>query len=142
MTAPRSYLTDDQKSFFDKYGDDIFYGLLIFPLFGSVIVALASYFRHSGRTRRLRLLQRLLDLVRKAHAAPSLETLDQMQVDVDNLVVAVIHQGEHQEYAQTEQMSFSLALDQVRFAIAARRAALLDHAGTDTKTPRAIAAAI
>jgi hypothetical protein len=39
-------------------------------------------------------------------------------------------------------MSFSLALDQVRFAIAARRAALLDHAGTDTKTPRAIAAAI
>jgi len=137
-----AYLTDAQKSFFDKYGDDIFYGLLIFPLFGSVIVALASYFRHSGRTRRLRLLQRLLDLVRKAHAAPSLETLDQMQVDVDNLVVAVIHQGEHQEYAQTEQMSFSLALDQVRFAIAARRAALLDHAGTDTKTPRAIAAAI
>jgi len=87
-------------------------------------------------------LQRLLDLVRKAHAAPSLEALDQMQTDVDNLVVAVIHQGEHEEYDPNAQMSFSLALDQVRFAIAARRAALLDHAGTDTKTPRAIAAAI
>src|SRR5208282_1781400 len=93
-----AYLTDDQKSFFDKYGDDIFYGLLIFPLFGSAVAALASYFRHGGRTRRLRLLQRLLDLVRKAHAAPSLEALDQMQTDVDNLVVAVIHQGEHEEY--------------------------------------------
>ncbi len=55
-----AYLTDDQKSFFDRYGDDIFYGLLIFPLFGSAVAALASYFRRGGRTRRLRLLQRLI----------------------------------------------------------------------------------
>jgi len=136
-----AYLTDDQKSFFDKYGDAIFYGLLIFPLFGSAIAAVASYFRHGGRTRRLRLLQRLLDLVRKAHAAPSLEALDQMQIDVDNLVVAVIHQGEHEEYDQNEQMSFSLALDQVRFAIAARRAALLEQFGTDSKAGAKAAAA-
>ena len=128
-----AYLGDDQKSFFDKYGDDIFYGLLIFPIFGSAIAGLASYFRSSGRTRRLRLLQRLIDLVRKAHTAPSLEALDQMQVDVDNLVVAIIHQGEHEEYDQTEQMSFSLALDQVRFAIAARRAVLLDNTAADAK---------
>ena len=40
-----AYLTDDQKSFFDKYGDGIFYGLLIFPIFGSAIAAVASYFR-------------------------------------------------------------------------------------------------
>ena len=57
-----AYLNDDQKSFFDKYGDDIFYGLLIFPIFGSAIAGVASYFRSSGRPRRLRLLQRLLDL--------------------------------------------------------------------------------
>ncbi len=136
-----AYLNDDQKSFFDKYGDTIFYGLLIFPLFGSAVAAVASYFRHSGRTRRLRLLQRLLDLVRKAHAAPSLQALDQMQIDVDNLVVAVIHQGEHEEYDQNEQMSFSLALDQVRFAIAARRAVLLEQADTDGKAGAKAAAA-
>ncbi len=128
-----AYLGDDQKSFFDKYGDAIFYGLLVFPLFGSAIAGLASYFRSGGRTRRLRLLQRLIDLVRKAHTAPSLEALDQMQVDVENLVVAIIHQGEHEEYDQTERMSFSLALDQVRFAIAARRAALLDNTAADAK---------
>jgi TRAP-type uncharacterized transport system substrate-binding protein len=136
-----AYLTDDQKSFFDRYGDDIFYGLLIFPMFGSAVAAVASYFRHGGRTRRLRLLQRVLDLVRKAHAAPSLEALDQMQIDVDNLVVAVIHQGEHEEYDQTEQMSFSLAIDQVRFAIAARRAVLLEQVGTDSKAGAKAAAA-
>ncbi len=128
-----AYLGDDQKSFFDKYGDAIFYGLLIFPVFGSAIAGVAGYFRSTGRTRRLRLLQRLIDLVRKAHTAPSPQALDQMQVDVENLVVAIIHQGEHEEYDQNEQMSFSLALDQVRFAIAARRKALLDNTAADAK---------
>jgi NMT1-like family len=135
-----AYLNDDQKSFFDRYGDYIFYGLLIFPVFGSAIAGVASYFRRSGRTRRLRLLERLIELVRNAHAAPSLEALNQLQVDADNLVVAIIHQSEHDDYDESMQMSFSLALDQVRFAIAARRAALLDHLGTDAK-PGAKAAA-
>jgi TRAP-type uncharacterized transport system substrate-binding protein len=130
----REYLGDEQKTFFDRYGDEIFYSLLILPLFGSAIAAVASYFRHSSRTRRLRLLQRVIDLVRKAHAAPSLDALDQIQGDLDNLVIAIIHQGEHEEYDDTVQMSFSLALDQLRFAIAARRAMLLDHAGTGTDT--------
>jgi TRAP-type uncharacterized transport system substrate-binding protein len=128
-----AYLGDDQKSFFDKYGDDIFYGFLIFPIFGSAIAGLTSYFRRSSRTRRLRLLQRLLDTVRKAHAAPSLEALDQIQVDVDNLVVAIIHQTEHEDYDAAMQTSFSLALDQVRFAVAARRTTLLERGGAESK---------
>ena len=135
-----AYLTDDQKTFFDRYGDDIFYGLLIFPIFGSAIAGVASYFRNGGRTRRLRLLQRLLDLVQKARAAPSIEALDQIQVDFDHVVVAIIHQSEHEEYDQSVQMSFSLALDQVRFAIAGRRAILLEQSGADAK-PGAKAAA-
>ncbi|HML08219.1 MAG TPA: TAXI family TRAP transporter solute-binding subunit [Xanthobacteraceae bacterium] len=135
-----AYLGDDQKSFFDKYGDDIFYGLLIFPVFGSAIAGAASYFRNNGRTRRLRLLQHLLDLTRKAHAASSLQALDQLEVDVDKLLVAIIHQSEREEYDQAVQMSFSFALDQVRFAIAGRRAVLLDHLGAEAKSGTKIAA--
>ncbi|MBO0716332.1 MAG: ABC transporter substrate-binding protein, partial [Rhizobiales bacterium] len=60
-----AYLNDSQQSFFDRYGDDIFYGMLIFPVFGSALAGLASYLRRDTRTRRLRLLQRVLDLVRK-----------------------------------------------------------------------------
>jgi hypothetical protein len=136
-----AYLTDDQKTFFDRYGDDIFYGLLIFPIIGSAIAGVASYFRNGGRTRRLRMLQRLLDLVQKARAAPSIEALDQIQVDFDHVVVAIIHQSEHEEYDQSVQMSFSLALDQVRFAIAGRRAMLLEQAGADAKPGTKAAAA-
>ncbi len=122
-----AYLSDSQQSFFDKYGDDIFYGMLIFPVFGSAIAGLASYLRSSGRTRRLRLLQRVLDLVRKAHAASTIEAIDQLQIEADNLVIAIIHQGEHEEFDETVRMSFAFALDQLRFAIAGRRAAIVDH---------------
>ena len=136
-----AYLNDDQKSFFERYGDYIFYGLLIFPIFGSAIAGVAGYFHRSGRTRRPRLLQRLIELVRKAHAAPSLEALDRLQLDADNLLVAIIHQSEHDDYDEAMQMSFSLALDQVRFAIAARRAALLNEGGGEAKATAKAAAA-
>ena len=127
-----AYLSDSQQSFFDKYGDDIFYGMLIFPVFGSAIAGVATYLTSGGRTRRLRLLQRVLDLVRKAHAAQTLEAIDQLQIDADNLVVAIIHQGEHEEFDETVRMSFAFALDQLRFTIAARRAAIIDRAGAGT----------
>jgi TRAP-type uncharacterized transport system substrate-binding protein len=122
------YLNDDQKTFFDKYGDDIFYGMLIFPVFGSAIAGLASYLRADSRTRRLRLLQKVLDLVRKVHAAQTLEAIEHLQVEADNLVIAIIHLSEHEEFDESVRMSFSFALDQLRFAIAARRTAILDHA--------------
>ena len=102
--------------------------MLIFPVFGSAIAGLASYLRRDKRTQRLRLLQRVLDLVRKAHVAQSLATLEQLQVEADNLVIAIVHLGEHEEFDETVRMSFAFALDQLRFAIAARRTAILDRA--------------
>src|SRR6516225_127751 len=134
-----TYLNDSQQSFFDKYGDEIFYGMLIFPVFGSALAGMASYLRRDTRMRRLRLLQRVLDLVRKAHGTQNLEALEQLQVEADDLVIAIVHQGEREEFDETVRMSFAFALDQLRFAIAARRTAILDHSGTapDATAPAA-----
>jgi hypothetical protein len=38
-----------------------------------------------------------------------------------------VHQGEREEFEETVRMSFAFALDQLRFAIAGRRTAILDH---------------
>jgi len=136
------YLNDSQQSFFDKYGNEIFYGMLIFPVIGSALAGMASYLRRDTRTRRLRLLQRVLDLVRKAHGAQNLEALEQLQVEADNLVIAIVHQGEREEFDETVRMSFAFALDQLRFAIAARRTAILDHSGTAPEATALAAATI
>src|SRR5262245_56226276 len=122
-------LNVSQQTCFYKYGDEIFYDMLIFPVFGSALAGMASYLRRDTRTRRLRLLQRVLDLVRKAHAAQNIEALEQLQIEADNLVIANVHQGEREEFDETVRMSFAFALDQLRFAIAGRRTAILDHAG-------------
>ncbi len=135
-----AYLSDSQQSFFDKYGDDIFYGMLIFPVFGSAIAGVASYLLRDTRTRRLRLLQRVLDLVHKAHNAQTLEALDKLQIEADNLVIDIIHQSEHEEFDETARMSFSFSLDQLRFAIAGRRHAILDQAGAAGSGAKAAAA--
>jgi hypothetical protein len=101
---------------------------------------MAGYFHRSNRIGRLRLLQRLLALTQKANHAPSLEALDKLQVDVDQLVIAIIHQTEQEEYDAGMQTSFGLALDQVRFAISSRRAVLIGH-GSAEATPGSQAAA-
>ena len=64
-----AYLNDDQKSFFDKYGDDIFYGLLIFPIFGSAIAGRRRLFPQEQPHAAAAAAAAALDLVRKAHAA-------------------------------------------------------------------------
>jgi hypothetical protein len=64
-----------------------------------------------------------------------------MQVAVDQLVVAIIHQAEHEEYDQSMQMSFSLALDQARFAIDSRRAVLRGANGSGAQPDTKAAAA-
>jgi len=132
-----AYLSDTQQSFFDKYGDDIFYGLLIFPIFGSAIAGVASYLRSDGRTQRLRLLQRALDLVRKAHAAQTLEAVEKLQVEADELVVAIIHQSEREEFDESVRMSFAFALDQLRFAMATRRAVITGQPAPAIPSPGA-----
>jgi TRAP-type uncharacterized transport system substrate-binding protein len=134
----KAYLDDGQTTFFDRYGDEIFYGMLIFPVLGSMFAGAASYFRADNRTRRLRLLHRLLDITKKAHAAQTLDAIDQLQVEVDNLVVATIHLAEREDFEESAQMSFSLAIEQARFAIASRRAILLE--GVPAKTSSAAAA--
>jgi TRAP-type uncharacterized transport system substrate-binding protein len=134
-----AYLNDTSTGFFDRYGDDIFYGMLIFPVFGSMIAGAASYFRADTRTRRLRLLQKLLELTKKAHTSPSIEALDQLQIDADKLVVAVIHQTEREEFDDSARMSFSLAIEQARFAIAARRVVLLERVPGKSSSPAAAA---
>jgi hypothetical protein len=44
-------------------------------------------------------------------------------------VTSIVHQCEREEFDETVRMSFSFALDQLRFAIAGRRTALLAQAG-------------
>ena len=128
---PQSFIPIDQAEGIvtgpDRYGDDIFYGLLIFPIFGSAIAAVAGYFRRTGRTRRLRLLQRLLDLTQKENDAPSLDARS------TTCRSTPINWWWRSFADRSGRLSFGLVLDQVRFALSSRRAVLTGHGYAEAK---------
>ena len=120
-----AYLGDNTKSFFDKYGDSIFYGLLIFPIIGSALAGVASYFRANKNTQRIRQLHRLLQLVKKARKVQSVEELDRLQDDADSILGNAIHEAERGQLDESGIAIFTLALDQARAALSEQRTVLL-----------------
>ena len=126
------YLGDSQKTFFERYGDAIFYGMLIIPALGSGIAAFTGYFQADSRTRRVRLLHRLLQTIKKARTLNSLDELDRVEAEVDSVLGETIYQTEHDQLDETALMSFSLAIQQARLAVAERRALLLSQRHTGT----------
>ena len=123
------YLGDNTKSFFDKYGDWIFYGLLVGPIFGSGAIGVAGYFRADKNTKRIRQLHRLLQLVRKARTITSIEELDNLQDEADTILGEIVQQCERGQIDEIGLATFTLAIDQARTALSEQRSMLVLRPG-------------
>jgi len=137
-----AYLDNDQKTFFDRYSDLLYWGLMVMSFAGSGIAWLASYGRADERLRRMNILDHLLELMNAARAATTLEELQKLRAEVDEILRETISQAEKNDLDEPALMAFSLALDQVQIAIADRRAQLAGQPpgdGTAEVTPLRIA---
>lgn len=119
------YLGDNQKSVFDKYGDWIFYGLLVGPVIGSGLLGFLGYFRADRNTRRIREMHRLIQLVRKARTVTSIEELDNLQDEADNILAAVLQEIERGQLEEGGLAAFNLAIQQARLALSEQRSMLV-----------------
>jgi TRAP-type uncharacterized transport system substrate-binding protein len=119
-----AFIDDDQKTFFDKYSDFIYLGIMVFSGFGSGAAWLASYSRADDRIRKLRALETLLDIAATARSAETHEQLDRLRCDVDDLVRRTMHQVERNDLDESAMVAFSIALNQAQGAISERRAVL------------------
>ena len=139
-TGAADYLGDNQKTFFDKYGDQIFYGLLVGPVMLSGLAGVAGYFRADKNTKRVRQLHRLLQLVRKARTVTSIEELDNLQDEADAILGETIQLAERGQLDETGLATFTLAIDQARAALSEQRSVLVlnpDHVPKHRLLPRA-----
>jgi len=123
------YLGDNTKTFFDKWGDQIFYGMLILPVLGSALAGLAGYLRADKSTKRIRQLHRLLQLVRKARTITSLDELDDLQDEADAILGEIVHECERGHVDEIGLATFTLALDQARAALSEQRSLLVLRPG-------------
>ena len=120
-----AYLGDNQKSFFDKYGDLIFYGLLVGPIIGSGALGALGVFRADKNTQRIRQLHRLLQLVKRARTITSVDELDKLQDEADSILGETIQQSERGALDEMGLATFSLAIDQARHALSEQRSMLV-----------------
>jgi hypothetical protein len=119
-----AFIDDEQKTFFDKYSDFIYLGIMVFSGFGSGAAWLASYSRADDRIRKLRALETLLDIAVTARLAETHEQLDRLRCDVDELVRRTVRQVERNDLDESAMVAFSVVLNQAQGAISERRLVL------------------
>ena len=125
----KAYFDDEQKTFFEKYGDYLFWMFMVVPLLGSGVAGVASYMKAGERTHHVRLLNKILDISKRARSIDGMPALDKLQAEVDDLVIQTVHRAERSALGKSPQLSFVLAIEQARFAIADRRAILIGRRG-------------
>jgi hypothetical protein len=119
-----AFIDDDQKTFFDKYSDFIYLGIMVFSGLGSGAAWLTSYSRADDRIRKLKALETLLDIAGAVRSAQTHEQLDKLRGDIDELVRRAMRQVERNALDQPAMVAFSIALNQAQSAVAERRAML------------------
>ncbi len=120
-----AYIDGETKTFFERYSDFIYLGVMIVSFFGSGLAGLVTYSRSGDRTRRLQVLEKLLDVTKAAHTAETTRRLDELQAQTDRIVTDMVRDVEGNALDEAALTAFSIALDQARYVLSDRRAALM-----------------
>jgi TRAP-type uncharacterized transport system substrate-binding protein len=118
-----AYLEGEQKGFFERYSEAMYWGLMLLSFVGSGAAWLASYSRTSSSAHDRNDLEALIAMPRRARSAAA-EELDLMCIEVDDIMERAIRQIESGDVEQGRSSAITLASDQARRAIAERRAGL------------------
>jgi hypothetical protein len=118
-----AYFDDDEETFMDRYGDWFYIVAMVLGFMGSAAAALAGRLRsqHHHQAERLEALLRIMRETRGADDVARLELLEQ---EADDVFAETLSGASHREIDTGRLAAFTLALDQVRLAIAERRRVL------------------
>ena len=126
-----AYIDNEQQTFFDRYSDLLYWGLMAMSFVGSGVAWLTSYAKADDRVRRMRVIERLLAVIKAARSATTLAEIEKLRVEVDEILHRTLHQVEQNDLDESALMAFSLALDQAQLAINDRHATLLANANAE-----------
>ncbi len=118
-----AYFEGEQKTFFDRYGDIFYYGILALSVVGSALAAVGS-FTTGQMSRKSNRLSEPVEIVRLAREAKDLEALDELQSRSDALLASAVDASQKGTLDENGLLTFSLVLDHARAAIRDRRRAL------------------
>ncbi len=121
-----AYVDGEEKSFLDKYSDYIWGSLMALSALGSAGAWFASYLRKDERVTNSNLRERLLEMLTAARKTTSIDELDAMQAEADEIMRETLHCFEDGAIEEGSLTAFSIALEQFHNAVADRKTFLLD----------------
>lgn len=122
-----AYYEGAVQTFFERYGDWFYLGVMALSIAGSGFAAMASSAAGRSRARNMALLNDLLAIVRMAHAAENEAELDRLEQNADEILAAALAKAGGGDIDTAGVAAFTLGLDQARRAIVERRQMLMNR---------------
>jgi hypothetical protein len=121
-----AFVDGEEKTFLDRYSDYIWWGLMALSAMGSAGAWFAGYLKKGERNTNASQREHLLDMLVQARRSDSIEELDRMQAEADDILRSTLLCFEHGAIAEGALTAFNIALDQFHHAVADRKAVLAD----------------
>jgi len=120
-----AFVDGEEKTFLDRYSDYIWWGLMALSAMGSAGAWFAGYLKKDERDGNTSQRGRLLDMLRVARQCDTLDELDSMQAEADDILRDTLQCFEHGAIEEGTLTAFNIALEQFHNAVADRKALLL-----------------
>lgn len=119
-----AYIDGTERTFVEKYSDYFWGALLLFSGVGSAGAWFRAFFKRDEKARHLLLRDRLLDLIARMRAEQSIEALERIESEVDDIVRDTLMFHEDGAIEDGQLAAFNLVLEQFRYIAAERRRVL------------------
>ena len=120
-----AFVDGEEKTFLDRYSDYIWWALMALSAMGSVGAWFAGYLKKDERNVNTSQRDRLLDMLATARQCDSMEELDQMQSEADNILRHTLQCFEHGTIEEGTLTAFNIAIEQFHNAVADRKTLLM-----------------
>jgi TRAP transporter TAXI family solute receptor len=129
-----AFIDGNERTFLDRYGDFMWFGLMIFSGLASGGAWLRSYMRRDERIHNTELRNRLVDMIAAVRESGSLTEIDLMQKEADDILRDTLNCFEDGAVAEDTLSAFNIALDQFHNAVEDRKIWLADSVSSRRRT--------
>jgi TRAP-type uncharacterized transport system substrate-binding protein len=136
----QEYIDDEEESFLDQYSDYIYLGAMFFGVLASGATALFSRLSAQGVEVASHITERLVEILKLVRRAPSLDALDALEAETDDMVAATLERTFARGLDERSLSTLGLAFDQVRGAVRERRQSLETAAVPPPRMPALVEA--
>jgi TRAP transporter TAXI family solute receptor len=129
------YFEGEQKSFFDKYGDQFFYGSMLLGMLTSMLAGVWKYMSQKEPEPQERPLSRLFGLMDRVRDASAEADLVKAEQEIDDILRSQLETCAPGEINAGEAAAVSLATHRLEYLVSQRRAVLRSQAASPATSP-------